>query len=141
MAANATTMLLGAFLLVGCGGANMKSYTPISEKTKYPPETLFAAARRALEAGGHDVIRSDPETYTLLTKEKEYYVSSVPRLSYKYAWTIVTADGKLSITVSCKQNSSMERKAYEDCGDERPARVIDEQDDLRKAILQRAKKK
>jgi hypothetical protein len=141
MAVNAFRLGLGALLLVGCGGANMKSYTPISEKTKIAPEMLFTAARRALEAKGYDVIRSDPETYTLLTKEKETYVSSVPRLSYKYQWTIVTAEGKLSISVSCKENSSMERTAYQDCGDERPSRVIDEQDDLRKEILQRAKKK
>ena len=51
----------------------------------------------------------------------------MPRLSYKYTLKIVTAGGTLAISSTCKQNSSMAREKFEDCGDERPQRLREEQ--------------
>jgi hypothetical protein len=82
---------------------------------------------------------TDPEKFSVETREKETAVSSVPRLSYKYSWKIVTSGGTLAISSSCTRNSSMAREKFESCGDERPKRLRDEQEELRSAILKRVK--
>ena len=130
-----------ALVLAGtaCAGSDMKSYTPVKEKTKFAPEVLFTASERALEAAGHITTESDRERYTLETREKEVFVSSVPRLSYRYRYRVGTAGGVLTIDTTCKQNSAMARTEYEDCGDERPGRLLAELDDVKKDILERAK--
>jgi hypothetical protein len=123
-----------------CAGADMEPYLPTAQKTKFSPDTLFAASTKALEDKGYVTTNADRERYSVETREKETAVSSVPRLSYKYSWKIVTAGGTLAISSSCKQNSSMAREKFEDCGDERPKRLRDEQEELRSEILERAKR-
>jgi hypothetical protein len=132
-------VLLGASLSA-CAGAEMEPYLPTAQKTKFSPETLFAASTAALEDKGYVTTNADPERFSVETREKETAVSSVPRLSYKYTWKVVTSGGTLAITSQCKQNSSMAREKFEDCGDERPKRLRDEQEELREAILERAKR-
>ena len=93
----------------------MEPYLPTAQKTKFAPDTLFAASTKALEDKGYITTNADPERYSVETREKETAVSSVPRLSYKYSWKIVTAGGTLAISSRCKQNSSMAREKFEDC--------------------------
>src|SRR5687767_7712218 len=132
--------VLLAISLSACAGAEMEPYLPTAQKTKIAPETLFSASTKALEDKGYVTTNADPERYSVETREKETAISSVPRLSYKYSWKIVTAGGTLAISSSCKQNSSMAREKFEDCGDERPKRLRDEQEELRSEILERAKR-
>jgi hypothetical protein len=132
-------MIAFALLVAGCASAGMRNYTPVSEKTSYPPEDLLYAARAELDASGHDVVRMEPGEFWLQTREQEVAVSSVPRMSYKYAFKVTTAGGTLSISASCKQNSSTDRTKFEECGKERPKAVIEEQKRLKDAILTRAK--
>ena len=126
-----------ALALCACG-AGMKSYQPVNEKTKLSEDDLFRASVSALEARDYVAI-SEGERYYVETREKEVAVSSVPRLSYKYTWQIQTKDSMLSITVTCKENSSTARTEFEDCGEERPERLVKEQKELHDDILKRAK--
>jgi hypothetical protein len=124
--------------LAACGGG-MASYKPVQEKTKFSEDDLFQAAVSVVESKGHPVTDRDSTSYTIKTREKEVSVSSVPRLSYKYQYTIVTKGGTLHISTTCTENSAMKRTEFEDCGDERPERLIKETDEIRAAILARAK--
>jgi hypothetical protein len=126
-------------LLLAACGASMVSYKPVNEKTKLPEDALFQAATSVLETKGHPITDRDPTTYTIKTREKEIAVSSVPRLSYKYEYTVVTKGGTLLISTTCRQNSEMKRTEFEDCGDERPQRVVDETEKIKTAILEKAK--
>jgi len=117
----------------------MVSYTPVQEKTKLSSDALFQAASSVLEEKGHPITDRDSTTYTIKTREKEIAVSTVPMLSYKYQYTVVTKDNTLTITTTCRQNSSMKRTEFEDCGDERPSRVVDETEKIKTAILDKAK--
>jgi hypothetical protein len=126
-----------ALALSGCG-ASMKSYQPVNEKTKHSEDDLYTASVAALEARDYVAIQ-DRERYLVETREKEVSVSSVPRLSYKYTWQIQTREGSLSIISTCKENSSTDRTKFEDCGDERPDKLVKEQEDIRQDILMRAK--
>jgi hypothetical protein len=133
-----TGVLLGLLVpLVACS-AGMNNYQRVEEKTKYAPEDLLEVSVRAVEELGHPARRVDRETYQLETREKQIAVSSVPALSYKYSFRISTAGGKLSIDSTCTENSSLSREKFEDCGDERPDRVLKEQERLHKDILARA---
>lgn len=127
-----------SLLILGCGGAGMTDYKPVSEKTKFDEDALLGASASALEARGY-VAATDHDSATVTTREKEVATSSVPALSYKYTWEISTKGGRLVIKSTCKQNSSMSRTKFSDCGDERPARLIAEQKALRTDILKRAK--
>ena len=117
----------------------MVAYKPVSEKTKLSSDSLFQAATTVLEQKGFFITDRDPGTYIIKTREKEVAVSSVPRLSYKYEYTVTTQNSTLSITSTCTQNSEMKRTEFEDCGDERPVKVVEETDQLKAAILTKAK--
>jgi hypothetical protein len=129
-----------ALFATACGGAGMTAYKPFEQKTKHSPEALFQASTHALEAMDYQIRTRDPTTFTIETREREIAYSSVPRLSYKYTLKIVTANGTLRITSTCKQNSAMKRQEFDDCGDERPSRVLADQEDFVKDTLKRAKK-
>ena len=126
-----------ALALCACG-AGMKSYQPANEKTKYSEDDLFTASVNALEARDYVAI-PDRERYAIETREKEVFVSSVPRLSYKYTFQIQTKGSTLSINTTCKQNSATARTEFSDCGEERPERLIKEQKLLQEDIMKRAK--
>jgi hypothetical protein len=134
-----TSALVSALALALCAcGASMKSYQPVNEKTKLSEDDLFRASVSALEARDYIAI-SDRDRYFVETREKEVAVSSVPRLSYKYTWQIQTKDSTLSITSTCKENSSTQRTVFDDCGDERPEKLLEEQAELQRDIMERAK--
>jgi hypothetical protein len=133
-------LVMVALACAACGGADMEPYLPTAQKTKFDPDTLFRASTKALESKGYITTNADPERFSVETREKETAISSVPRLSYKYSWKIVTSGGTLAISSRCKQNSSMAREKFEDCGDERPKRLRDEQEELRSEILELAKR-
>jgi len=117
----------------------MVSYKPVNEKTKLDSDSLFQAATNVLEEKGFFITDRDPGNYIIKTREKEVAVSSVPRLSYKYEYTVTTQNSTLSITTTCKQNSEMKRTEFDDCGDERPEKVVEETEQLKTAILTKAK--
>ena len=130
--------LLAAALAAGCSTANMTSYSPVSEKTKFSSESLHRAARDAAEHLGYRPRGDDAGSEIIDTREKEVAVSSVPRLSYKYSFHIETTSGLLSINALCTKNSATSEKTFSDCGSDRPARVVDELGLLRKRILELA---
>lgn len=123
-------------LMSACGGAGMEANTPVNEKTKFRDDQLFGAAERAIEKLGYYPVNPDAEQLTVDTREKEVGYSSVPRLSYKYTFHIEVKQGTLHISSTCKQNTAMKREEFGDCGDERPQRVLDEQEQLKQTILQ-----
>ena len=133
-----TSTFLGALLFaVACGGgADMVAYTPVKQKTKFREEQLFGAAERAIDKLGYMPINKSLEGYTVETREKEVGYSSVPRLFYRYSFQIDTKGGVLAIRSTCKQNSPTAREEYEDCGDERPRRVVEEQQNLGDTIME-----
>lgn len=133
--------LLAAVLIGACTTSDMQAYTPVKEKTGHSEQNLRDAAFQALEAQGYSAFSSDAQPTVLETREKEVFVSSVPRLAYRYTFRVDTKGGVLSIETTCKKNSAMERQEYEECGEERPKRVMDEQQKLRDGILERAKTK
>jgi hypothetical protein len=126
-------------LLGACGGAGKTAYAPVHQKTAHADDVLFNAALNVLEAHDYRTL-PDREQQTLRTREQEVAVSSVPKLSYYYAWEITTRDSTLSIQASCRENSAMARTEFTDCGAERPERIVLEQEKLRQEILERAKK-
>jgi hypothetical protein len=130
---------LAAMLVVGaCSTANMTTYAPIDEKTKFSEDTLYRAARDAAEELGFAVTAGENSS-TFDTREKQVATSSVPRLSYKYTFHVETTGGNLVIQSSCKSNSSMSEDTFSSCGDDRPAQVVKLQAALRKRTLERAK--
>ena len=144
MAAMTTWKTFGAIALAlaifGCAGAGMEAYTPTNTKTKHSEDVLLEASTRAVEKLDHMVANRNRDAYTLETREREVAVSSVPKLSYKYSFQIFTKGGVLRIQSTCVENSSMERTEFEDCGEDRPEKVNQEQQALEKKILEIAAK-
>lgn len=140
--ANATffthSMLPALLLATACGGANMTSYTPAKEHTKYSADQLFAAAQDAVQKLGIKIQTADGVEHTVDTREREVAISSIPRLSYKYSFHIQTNRGILSVESRCTKNSASKESEFKDCGDERPRLVVDEQDDIVKKALELA---
>lgn len=131
--------LLVLLLQAGCVGSNKQPYTPVDEKTKFEESTLLQASVRALEEMDYDIGVEDTDAYTVRSREREVSLSSIPKLSYRYQWTIKTAGGKLSISASCKENSAMDKKKFEPCGDEVPEQIVEDQEQLHHKILVIAK--
>lgn len=117
----------------------MEAYQPVSQKLSLDESDLLNVARQATESSGYVPVETDGKPYAFETRQKEVAVSSVPRISYRYTFQVSTKGGTLSIVATCVENSSMHREKYDPCGDERPQHVIDEQDRLKKAILERVK--
>jgi hypothetical protein len=122
--------------VVGCGGAGMNTYTPVHQKTKYSADSLHIAARDAIDQLGYQPAGGDEGAHVIETREKQVAVSSIPRLSYKYAFKIETTNGVLEINSTCVENSATSENSFKDCGDDRPQRVINEQKKLLKRILE-----
>ena len=131
--------LLAASLQLGCVGSNKVPYTPVSEKTKFEDSTLLQAAVRALEEMDYDIGVEDTDAYMVRSRVREVSVSSIPKLSYRYHWTIKAAEGKLTINVSCEENSATDEKKFEKCGDEVPEQIVEDQTQLQHKILVIAK--
>jgi hypothetical protein len=129
------SLLLLAASQFACAGAGMTTYTPVREKTKVSADTLHRASRDAIEALGYQPVAVDAQTHSLDTREKEVAVSSIPRLSYKYAFHIETTGGILAIDAKCTQNSASNEATFEDCGEDRPERVVNAMAQIKKRIL------
>jgi hypothetical protein len=121
-----------------CSTANMTTYAPVDEKTKYSDDVLLSAAKGAAEELGFRVVAGEGSS-TFDTREKEVATSSIPRLSYKYTFHVETTHGNLLIQTTCIANSTTAESDFKDCGDDRPARVVQLQAALRKRTLERAK--
>jgi hypothetical protein len=132
-------LLVSGLSTAACGGAGMRSYQPVEEQTRFDSDQLFGAAQRSFDKLGYMPTNLDRSAHTLSTREKEVGYSSVPRLSYKYAFTVETAGGRLHIVAHCTMNSSINREKFEDCGDDRPQLVLDEMAKLKEKILEVAK--
>ena len=128
-----------AVLVAGaCTTANMTDYSPVNEKTKFSEDVLFRAARDAAEHLDMRVQAGDSGT-SFDTREKEVATSSIPRLSYKFSFHVETSGGMLVIKANCVKNSTTSEAEFSDCGDDRPAKVVELQAALRKQALERAK--
>lgn len=131
--------LAGAVTFAGaCSTANMTTYAPVDEKTKYSDDVLLSAAKGAAEELGFRVVAGEGSS-TFDTREKEVATSSIPRLSYKYTFHVETTHGELLIQSTCIKNSTTAESDFNDCGDDRPERVVQLQAALRKRTLERAK--
>jgi hypothetical protein len=131
--------LAGALTFAGaCSTANMTTYAPVNEKTKYSDDVLLSAAKGAAEELGFRVVAGEGST-TFDTREKEVATSSIPRLSYKYTFHVETSHGELVIQSTCVANSTTSEAEFKECGDDRPARVVQLQTALHKRTLERAK--
>jgi hypothetical protein len=130
-----------AVAVAACTTSNMQAYEPIKHKTSHSEEVLVPVARAALESRGYVAIAKEDDPSAMATREKEVFVSSVPRLAYRYTLVISTKDGVLTIDSTCQKNTAMERQEFESCGDERPEKVITEQEEIKKEILDRLAKK
>ncbi len=117
----------------------MQEYHPVSQKLSMDEGQLLSVARSAAEKLGYVPIEDDAHPYWFETRRKEIAVSSVPRIAYRYTFQVSTKGGALAITSTCTENSSMHREQYDPCGDERPKHVIDQQEALKKAIVDGAK--
>ena len=130
---------LAALVIAGaCTTANMTDYTPVNEKTKFSEDVLYRAARDTAEHLDLRVQAGDNGT-TFDTREKQVATSSIPRLSYKFSFHVETSGGVLAIKANCVKNSTTSESEFSDCGDDRPARVVELQAALRKQTLERAK--
>jgi hypothetical protein len=127
-------------IAIGCGGANMATYTPVSEQTKFSADSLYSAARDAADQLKHQPRAADSQSHSLDTREKEVATSSIPRLSYKYSFHIETGGGLLAITAACTKNSATSEHTFHECGDDRPERVVQELATLKARILELAPK-
>jgi len=121
-----------------CTTAHMTTYAPVNDKTKYSEDVLFSAAEKAAEQLGFRVVASEGSA-TFDTREKEVATSSIPRLSYKYSFHVEATHGELVIQASCSQNSTTSETEFKDCGDDRPARVVQLQSELHERTLELAK--
>jgi len=126
-------------LQTGCGGVEKEAYTPVQEKTKLEESTLLQASVRALEEMDYEIGLEDTEAYMVRSRMREVSVSSVPKLSYRYYFTIKTAEGTLGISVSCEENSALDKKKFESCGDEVPSQIVEDQRQLHGKIILIAK--
>lgn len=130
---------LALMVTTACAGAGMQDYQPVKQKVGLDAEDLLRVSREAADNLGYVPVESDSAPDTFETRQREVAVSSVPRISYRYTFRVSTQGGTLTITSTCTENSAMHREQYDDCGSERPKRVMAEQDALEKAILERAK--
>jgi len=133
-----TFALCALVSITGCGTAGMTTYTPVHQKTKYSADALHIAARDAIDQLGYQPAGGDAGAHVIETREKQVATSSIPRLSYKYAFKIETTNGVLEIDATCVQNSATSESTFKECGDDRPQRVVNEQKKLLKRILENA---
>jgi hypothetical protein len=99
---------------------------------------LFRAARDAAEHLDMRVQAGESGT-AFDTRERQVATSSIPRLSYKFSFHVETSGGMLVIKANCVKNSTTSEAEFSDCGDDRPAKVVELQAALRKQTLERAK--
>jgi hypothetical protein len=126
-------------LQTSCAGAEKEVYTPVQEKTKLEESTLLQASVRALEEMDYEIGLEDTDAYMVRSRMHEVSVSSIPKLSYRYYFTIKTAEGTLRISVSCEENSALDKKKFETCGDEAPSQIVEDQRQLHDKIIVIAK--
>jgi hypothetical protein len=127
------------FVIAGaCTTANMTDYTPVNEQTKFSEDALYRGARDAAEHLDLRVQAGEGGT-SFDTREKQVATSSIPRLSYKFSFHVETSGGMLVIKANCVKNSTTSESEFSDCGDDRPAKVVELQAALRKQALERAK--
>ncbi len=133
-------VLLSALpLLVGCDSAHMATYTPVDQKTSSSAKTLFDAAVASLQDLGYNLEKQDPAAFQITTVQRTHNVSEMSQTKYHYVWDVSTADGRLGIKLTCEINSGTHATKFEPCGDKAPQHLIDEQQKIQDAILERAK--
>jgi hypothetical protein len=123
---------MAAFILAGCTGPAMAPYSPAERRTELAPEKLYAAAEGALLDGGYLIKERDPAGHRLETEPRTLLGSEIDKDKYRYWWIVETGGGTLKLRLSCQH---VEGDETEDCGDERPEKLVREQDELLDAIV------
>jgi hypothetical protein len=126
------TLLL---LAGGCGGPSMAPYSPVEHKTELAPQKLYAAAEGVLLDHGYNIAKREPAGFRLETEERRIAGSEIKKDKYHYVWIVEASGGALKIRIDCKRTSGADS---EDCGSERPAKLVSEQDKLVTEILREA---
>jgi hypothetical protein len=129
------TLALAA-MVVACGGQPMAPYSPVEKNTDLSPRTLYAAAEGTLLDQGYLIARRDPERLRLETQKRTLLGSEIRKDKFEYVWIVETAGGTLRIRLECQRTSGAQS---EDCGDERPERLVKQQNQLVDLILAEAR--
>jgi hypothetical protein len=124
-----------ALLLAGCGGPTLVAYQPVEQKTELAPEKLYAAAEGVLLDHGYNIKTRDAAAFRLETEERRIAGSDIKQDKYHYVWIVEAGSGALKIRIDCKRTSGADS---EDCGSERPEKLVKEQDKLVQEILREA---
>jgi uncharacterized lipoprotein len=127
--------LLWALALAACMATRMSPYTPAEKATDAAPERLYAAAEGVLLDRGFLIAERNPEAGTLKTEQRTLVGDEVFRSEFRYAISVETRGGKLKVAMSCSRG---DKSAPESCGDDRPEKLVLEQERLVDAILAEA---
>jgi hypothetical protein len=128
-------LLVLAALLAACGGPPMAPYSPVQKETNVSPQKLYAAAEGALLDQGYLIAKRDPDGLRLETEKRALLGSEITKDKYEYVWIVETAGGTLKIRLECRLSSE---RAGEECGDERPEKLVKQQQRLVDQILSEA---
>lgn len=132
--------VVGLFAALSCGPQfDMRAYTAVDRQTNASAEDLYNAAIRVLLRRGYGFASRDSGASAMETKYLSVTVkgSGYSTSSYSYSWRVTTARGELSIFASCRNGPEYDQ----DCSHgSRPARVVDEQREIEKEILDDASK-
>lgn len=126
---------LAALVLASCTGPAMAPYSPGERQTEIAPDELYRAAEGALLDAGYLIEIRDAAAHRLKTEPRTLLGSEIDKDKYRYAWVVETSGGKLRLWLHCEH---VEGDEHWDCGDERPAKLVREQDTLLDAIVKEA---
>lgn len=127
--------LMISLVLAGCMATRMSPYAPAEKTTDAAPERLYAAAEGVLLDRGFLIAERNPEAGTLKTEQRTLIGDEVFRSEFRYSISVETRGGKLKMVMSCSRG---DKSAPESCGDDRPEKLVLEQERLVEAILAEA---
>lgn len=125
-----------SFALAACGGPPMAAYSPGEKNSDLPADKLYAAAEGALLDHGYLIEKRDPSGFRLETQKRTMAGSEIKQDKYEYSWIVETGGGKLKIRLECRRASGADS---EDCGAERPEKLVKQQEQLIEEILSEAR--
>jgi hypothetical protein len=128
-------LLALAAIVAACGGQPMAPYSPAEKRTELSAQKLYSAAEGALLDQGNSIAKADPQNFRLETKKRALLGSEISKHKYEYVWIVETAGGTIRIRLECRSGTA---SGGEDCGDERPEKLVKQQARLLDQILTEA---